>query len=366
MGDVRGQGEAFDMAKRVMRSTRLIGAVTPKNADSELARLDAAYARADATMPRWEYEPRDVAALEDALRTLARAADDWDEPARSLYSARIDEMALEVALVRSVGTPAFARLASRRFGDACALSPEWHDASASEPGELVSSDGADPRSLLSRIRAELGAHRAPFRVELVRNLGSLAATGERTVYVAAGRTLGARAARRIAIHEVRGHVLPRVRAATLHPIFALGTARGSDDQEGLALLHEERAELFDGARRAELSRRHFATTSMRAGADFAEVVRALTERGTRSSDAVQVAARVFRGSRGRTPGLGRESVYLTSFSRVRSHLAKHPHDERLIASGQVAVSALSALAQLGRRGSRRSSQQESLRVPSAR
>ena len=47
----------------------------------------------------------------------------------------------------------------------------------------------------------------------------------------------------------------------------------------------------------------------------------------------------------RLPGLRLgERVYLASFDAVRDHLAEHPEDEDLLASGQVALAALTALA----------------------
>ena len=364
VGEERGQGAmksvgAFERALEVMRAVRLIGAVTPTNADSERARLEAAYERGDAVMPRWEYARRDVSALGVELAELTRAARDWEEPLRSLYSARIEEMGLEVAIVGAVGAVGLGGLAARRyrvsarakraadamvasFAVVCAAGQRVGASDVAGDSVVASDDERDPRSLVCQVRAAIGALRAPFAVRIASGLGALAATGERTVYVARGRSLCERAARRIALHEVHGHVLPRVRAAHAHPMFALGVARGADDQEGLALLYEERAELLDPERRAELARRHQAATLMRAGADFVEVTRSLSLTST-IPDAIAAASRVFRGSSGTSPGLGRESVYLTSFARVRAHLAKHPDDERALASGQVAVDAIAAL-----------------------
>src|SRR5262249_24101913 len=156
----------------------------------------------------------------------------------------------------------------------------------------------------------------------VSTLGALAATGEHTVYVAPGRFTTERAARRIALHEVSGHVMPRVRARRLHPIFELGTARGTDEQEGLAVLYEERSCLRGDGRRLVPARRPPAARAMRDGADFVEVTRSLVALNASCRDAITIASRVFRGSNGRFPGLGRESVYITSFLRVRAHVAK--------------------------------------------
>jgi hypothetical protein len=79
---------------------------------------------------------------------------------------------------------------------------------------------------------------------------------------------------------------------------------------------------------------------MGAGASFTDVARSLIhDHGVEVAEAVIVAERVFRGSDGTFPGLGRERVYLDSLLRVRSHLAAHPEDERVLAAGQISVDA---------------------------
>ncbi len=336
-----------------MRAVRLIGAATPRNANAELDRLEACFTAGKAELPRWVYEQRDVKDVLLQLGALGRRVRARATPAlASLYSARIVELELEAAMVGRVGRVGFGDLAKKRFSatpsarrEADAVAARWAKATAEDDeGERIASDASDPRSLVSQVRAAIGAHRAPFAVRTVDALGALAATGERTVYVARGRALSERAARRVALHEVLGHVLPRVRAERAHPIFSLGTARGTDDQEGLALLYEEREGLLDARRRVELARRHVAAAAMRRGADFVEVVRALVRaHDTPLRDALLAASRAFRGSDGRAPGLGRESVYIASFLRVRAHVARRPEDERTLASGQVAVSTLRAL-----------------------
>ena len=123
-------------------------------------------------------------------------------------------------MAEAVGTPALAQLAAERFrepervlGAADRTATAWAESRADdEHDELVRTDSHDPRSLLSQVRAAIGRALAPFSVK-VSSLGTLAATGEHTVYVARGRFTTPRAARRIALHEVHGHVLPRVRSA---------------------------------------------------------------------------------------------------------------------------------------------------------
>jgi hypothetical protein len=194
------------------------------------------------------------------------------------------------------------------------------------------------------MRAEIGAQRAPFVVEVRRDLASLAATGERSVFVAAGRTVTDEDVRRTVLHEVSGHVVPRVRAASLEPwIFRIGTARGTDEQEGFALVLEERGGMLGARRKRALAARHLACSAMDRGASFVECVRALMGHGLSPRDAVLVAERAYRGGDGSGAGLGRERVYLACLARVRAHLAAHPNDEAVLASGQVAVAATAAL-----------------------
>jgi len=324
-----------------MRRVRLIGAATPINAEAEIERLTAALEAGRPSFPQWVHRAERPAIPE--IRTS-------DE----LVRARLAELRLEAAMAEAAGTPAFAPLAAERFHEPARVlraadrtARTWAALPPIGTGdELVRTDSVDPRSLLSQVRAAIGRARAPFSVR-VSALGALAATGERTVYVARGRSTTEHAARRIALHEVSGHVMPRVRARRLDAIFELGTARGTDEQEGLAVLYEERAGLLDDARRVDLGRRHLAARAMRAGADFVEVARDLVAMGAPCRDAIRIASRVFRGSNGRFPGLGRESVYITCHSRVRAHLAKSPDDEAILASGQIAIAALPLVRHFG-------------------
>jgi hypothetical protein len=310
-----------------------------------------AFARGAEAMPRWTY----AAGGGDAVRgpLAAARAELVRAPPCALtdaYAARIEELALEADLMDAAGGPRFGELAARRFpgGDAAAdrLAEAWL---AEEPDafedERVSSDGREEGSLVSRMRAEIGRLRLPFTVSVQEGLASLAATGDRVVFVAAGRTIGAMDVTRTVLHEVYGHVLPRARAAGARSgLFAAGTARGVDEQEGYALLLEDRSELLAGARRKQLGARHAAARAMSAGATFVDTVRTLINvHELETPAAVLVAERAFRGGDGLSPGLGRDRVYLSALGRVRGHLAAHPEDEIVLASGQIAVAYVDAV-----------------------
>jgi hypothetical protein len=335
---------------------RLLGAVVPEGALAERARLVAEAEAGRDPIPRWTYGRIDLGSLPADLDEVAaaldlRAAD--AEPLAHLYAERARELALEARLVESAGLPGFGARARRRFAVAPSdarraekLARAWVALQPSEPeGPPRTSSGPEPTSLLSQMRRAIGEARVPFAVCVREDLLALAATGERTVFVAKDRVLTDEDVKRTVAHELVAHVLPRVRAVGMPaPIFRLGTARGSDDQEGYALLVEERRALLTARRRRSLALRHLATSCMDGGASFVEVVRILThEHAAAPKDAVTIAERAFRGSDGQRAGLGRERVYITSFEAVREHLAEHPEDEDLLTSGQVALEAIPAL-----------------------
>ena len=334
---------AVHAALEVARAVRVLGAATPRNAAAERKRLAARYEAGEECLPEWQYAPEPVTSVLRRLDALEQAAHAFGGELGQALVARLRELTLEARLMASVGQPDFARLAEARYPAkdpaSDVLARRWLRRRPEDDGAapLPTDDPSDARSLLCQIRQLVGKLALPMAVTTTTNLSSLAAVGERTIYVARGRTTTERAARRTAIHEVYGHALPRARASAQHPIFALGTARGADDQEGLALFYEERAGLLCNARRAELARRHLAAAAMRSGASFIEVVRTLRGSGATLSEALLCAERVYRGSTGTFAGLGRESVYLASFRRVRAHLRAHPEDEIVLGSGQIAV-----------------------------
>jgi hypothetical protein len=79
---------------------------------------------------------------------------------------------------------------------------------------------------------------------------------------------------------------------------------------------------------------------MRQGADFREVRTQLEQDGGFGAEAAYLLAeRLFRGSLGVLPGLGRESAYLTYYVRIRDHLNVYPSDEELFRAAVVAPEA---------------------------
>jgi hypothetical protein len=336
---------------------QLLAALTPVDAREERARLTQAVKDRRPAMPRWKYPPTAAAlgelghALDAAARELAGAAASSLE---GLALARIRELSLEAELCAAAGTDRLGDLARRRFPrpdgpverEVAALCDAWlAETPTQQEGLRVASDSDDPRSLLSRMRAAVGERRLPFAVVTRASLAPLAATGERVILIATGRLVGDEDTRRTVLHEVEGHASPRARAATLPvALFRAATAGGCDDQEGRALLLEQRAGYLGSGRRRQLAARHRAVEAMLDGASFGEVARTLVDaHGLDATDAVLVAERAFRGGDGARPGLGRERVYLEALVRVRTHLAARPEDEEVLACGQVAVGACEVL-----------------------
>jgi hypothetical protein len=326
---------------------RLLGAATPVNAREERERLVRAFAIGREVTPRWMYCAHDVRAIRERLASArTRAA--------PLVRGRIDELLLECGIVSAIATPSLEALAMRRFGprgdiptsDTRDLAMAWTAEPPPRNREpTIPSDSSDPRSLLSRMRAAVRAMSLPFEVVPSPTLSALAATGHRTILIATGREVTDAVARRTVLHEVSGHAAPRARALRAHdPIFMLGTTGGHDDQEGYALVLEERAGCLDAERKFELGARHLASSAMRQGAGFVEVVRQLRALG--AANPILIAERSFRGSRGDRPGLGREAIYLEAFLRVKRHLAKHPRDESVLSGGQVSTKHVAELRRL--------------------
>jgi len=170
-------------------------------------------------------------------------------------------------------------------------------------------------------------------------LASLAATGDGVILVATSKWIARRDVERTVLHEIAGHALPREAAAHQRlGIFALGTARGVDDQEGRALLIEESAGFLDGGRRRDLGLRHVAARRTLEGQKFVDVTRVLLDHGSKIADAVRIAARVARGGLA-AGGIAREIVYLPALLRVRRALCG-PFAaviERMMASGRIAA-----------------------------
>jgi hypothetical protein len=326
----------------------MIAVTTPQNLGAELGRLQASWGRERGGDARFAYAaPGDYGELIDGLERAAEALEGRGFIG-GIYAARARELAMEARVCASVGTAGLWEAARRRYARRDELDHEADDLARAwlaegedkaEYDRIQSDDERDPRSLLSEMRRAVGEWRLPLRVIVARDLAPLAATGEGFIQVAAGRAVSPRDVTRTVLHEIEGHAVPAARAKALPlSIFAVGTAWGSDDQEGRALSLERRAGLLDAGRRRELALRHVTARAVEQGAGFPEAARILVDLGVELPGALRIAARVCRGG-----GLAREAVYLPALLRVEAALEADPDLEMVLASGRVAVPYADAL-----------------------
>lgn len=334
------------------RTIRLLGSATPRNVERERERLTAAAVAGEPVMPRWSYARTDHGLLRRALDRAAQRLSAERSGLADLYAARARELEIEAAIASEVGTSVVGALARGRFGAVRAdtgraatdLARAWVALAPPARDPDVLSDGPGPDSLVSRLREAIARMQLPFEVVVHPHLVSLAAVGDRHVMVAPGRLLTRADVDRTVMHEVEAHALPRGRARKARiGIFQLGTARGTCDQEGLALVLEERHGFLDDFRKRQLAARHLVVDAMDHGATFVDALRLLSDWGFSPADAVVMAERAYRGGTGEGAGLGRERVYLESYLRVAEHLRERPTDEAVLSAGQVSVLATDVL-----------------------
>ncbi len=356
------------------RSIALLGRVTPSNFRTECEALLTEWRAGRVRSPRFLYSTRK--ALPNGLKSTLKglflgppATEIW----QALQQARARELLLEAELAEAVGTPSFAVLAEQRYrckdqaleGAALGVAKTWAELEESTDDERdewtddkrdeitnerrdealtrlhLSDDLRDPGSLGSLLQAEIGKRRLPFRLTFDRELVSLAAVGAGVIGVRSGVHLSLREAQRVVVHEISGHAEPRTRAQQNgNLLFLVGTSGGFEDEEGRALLLEERAGFLDTERKRQIAARHLAVVSLRAGADWVEVVRKLAELGLELPNAIEVASRVFRGG-----GWGREQIYLPGYLRVKAGLAAEPDLENWMSQGRISLVAARQLTQ---------------------
>jgi hypothetical protein len=273
-------------------------------------------------------------------------------PFERVLGERFDELELEFAILEAIGRPRRLRpLARRRWASAASGGGTDVDVARfaqtvldqvvpdPEPLSLSARERGDGRSIEKIIR-ELALW-AGFPVDICVHpqLLSKAAAGERTVYLADAR-FGAREGLRLAVHEVFGHLVSAANARHQpHALLRLGTARSFEDQEGLAVVLEERAGVLDGGRMRTLAARLVASEAFFDGASFGETARLLHRRfGFSTDDALVTAERVHRGG-----GLPRDAAYLPAYLRVRHAVETGVATISSLQRGRASLAALGAL-----------------------
>lgn len=344
--------EADRLFSRAESQIDLLGRCQPQNGPAACARWLKAFARGERAGFAWQHtQPPQLDAVKRALEQLQLSLRDAG-PVAALYTERAEELKLEAELAECVGDVRFFALARRRYpigsadewSEARQLAETWaRQAFEPEAGPRhLSHDRASPDSLVNVVTRELARRRVDVRVEVVTTLGSRAATGDGVIFIRAGERLGARAAQRIAQHEILGHALPRIQARVQQlGLFRVGSARGTDDEEGRALCLEQQLDLMDGERRVELGRRHLAALAVAEGASAPECVQLLSSSGASPAEAVATYARVARGG-----GLCRELVYLPAWLNVARASALDTELLRWLSHGRVSLAAARTLREL--------------------
>jgi hypothetical protein len=348
MSDVAAYGRMERLLAGAERAIALIDRCRPLNTRTELERLEGAWQGGVPARPAWSYaSPPDLSGTRKALEHAVRFGTELGGLGL-LYAGRAEELEREASIVEALATESFAARARSRYpidrtsagiaADRCAA--RW--AALPPPDseqDIAAEDERHPGSLVRVVHALIASLSIPAKIVLMPDLASAAAAADGVVLVRPGVRHTESAARRIALHEVIGHVLPRI-VARAEPLglFRVGSASGADDEEGRALLLEEREGLLADARRRELGVRHLGALAVRKEADWVELVRLVLGHGFALRDALRLAARIARGG-----GLARELVYLPALYRVRAALDEDPALERYLERGRISVSAARAL-----------------------
>lgn len=345
---------------RVASLARPVPSLTPENAASERARLVQCLHRGEHPTP--SFTPRRQRVDSEAYRCidLARAQAETS-PVGELYLARLAELELDLAILDAWGDAERVRpLTMRRYGTADELVPTGDGLMPLREvarGFLAAlkPDDEQPATLTAcgptNSVAAMIQHAAlgiglDVEVRVEPRLASLAATGERTVFLA-DRNFNEREARRLVAHEVFGHlvVAANARAQPLR-LLQVGLAGAFADQEGLALYLEEALGVMSRDRLRTLSARVIATDWLYAGATFGDTARALhRDYGFSAEAAILVAERTYRGG-----GVARDAGYLAGYLRVRSAIRSGQAGVDELRRGRVSLAQVGVMRELEQMG----------------
>jgi hypothetical protein len=329
------------------KTLALVDSLSPVNFEAEVERLTSALKCGQVDAPAFRYESSKsrltrAAEAEELILAVRRALDtppaDIDRELSELLWQRAHELLLEVELLRSCDSPSVTELSAARFAlsdfeiaRAEALCHAWLNLR----GEA---DEGPMQSLSAQLSALLKKSEAAERIVIVeRDIAAIAAIGDQILYVRKGSRATARQARRIWAHEVEGHLLPRLRAQVEAPPFAVGTPGCSVDEEGRAIVIEERGGVLDGARKRELAIRFLLARAVSTGGVTAgqEALRELRAHPIEFSEVVRSFCRVLRGG-----GLCRELIYLAGYLRVKDAFDRNPESEQYFRRGRASICAL--------------------------
>lgn len=357
----RAQLELDARVREVSEAATRLPSLVARGGREERARLVEAHRLGRRFVPSWSTPADPVTpAVRHALAHARRLA--GDGPLGALYHARLDELELELDLRDALGSPRTVRALARRRWPTGAARPFAAGATslrevadvlldevAPDEEERASVPASGPGSLQELVLGLAALAGLTIKVVIEPGLVARAAAGERTVFLADAR-FGEREARRLAVHEVFGHLVAAANARSQPlALLSVGTAGAFEDQEGLALALEELAGLLDARRVRTFAARVLATDAVHEGADPNDVVTLLVgERGLSVDDAIAITERSFRGG-----GLTRDASYLFGWMRVRRALRRGDTTIDELRWGKVSLDALPALRALHEAGSLR-------------
>lgn len=337
-------------------AARLLPALTADNVAPERKRMVAELQAGRPPVPSWTpLRPRNT---DDAFRLLDVLRDAVQPlPFAAIYHERFDELELDVALLGALGDPRQVRpLSARRFGTGAEPVPLCGGHAeltlrgyaeqvlqtlppSPEPRVLPATAGRGEPSMAAIVQSLCDAVGLDVAIRVDPRLVAGAATGDRTVYLA-DRRFGLREARRLAVHEVLGHLVSAAngRAQPLR-VLEWGTAGAFCDQEGLALYLEACHGLLDGDRLRTLAARVVAADMVHGGAAFAETARRLyRDDGFGAEQAIAIAERAYRGG-----GVARDVSYLLGLIRVAAAVRSGEATIDELCSGRLSIAALPML-----------------------
>lgn len=278
------------------------------------------------------------------LRRLASLAS--DAGLLALYGPRIDELALEIGIMRSEGETRRA-CSIARWGTPDdlvdwegetltlrAIAERWvAEGHAEDGGSIEGEVRIEPECAAAALGRVALAAGLVCEVKLSDALVADAAIGDRTVYLAR-RSFSPAEVRRLAAHEVLGHLVAAENAR--HQPLALlrvGAAGSWEDQEGVALVLEERAGVLDPRRKLGIAARVLAIAAMLDGAGREDGLRLLMRtHGIDRELARRATVRAHRAG-----GSLRDLSYLRGLARVRRALARREVGLHALRTGKISV-----------------------------
>lgn len=301
--------------------------LTPTNSESQWLRWAD-----DRTEPEFEYRPHGVDP--DGVMQRIEAVDVTStvgHPLHDLLERTAEELRLEAELVRRRHRPGFLDVSRHLYGEIDdglrRLADELLDElPPEEPGVEV----ITPEAFVERAERELDEYRAALpgfegRVELRTDVPSLMVVGRRLT-VGVDSHLPVHRVEGLIHHEVGVHLLT-AETGGRQPLQLLeaGMAGYIETQEALGVLAEYLSGGVNGERLRTLAGRVVAVHMWCDGAQFTDIVDALTGNGFGEHAAWTVAMRVTRGG-----GYTKDAMYLRGLVALAAHLGDHPIDPLLV------------------------------------